>query len=101
MLWSRPFGWPMTSNPPDDVLIVAFPVATTRERSTVTAPAALIESRPDVMVPSDKSPAESAKETAPAPLLAAKDVTLLFCVLRLMAEPLPLTVKAPAVTAPL
>ena len=45
-------------------------------------------------------PAVSLKKTLPELLLAAKEVTVLDCVLSVMAEPLPLTVKAPALTAP-
>ena len=54
---------------------------------------------PPVMPASERSPVVSLKRTLPTPLLAAKEVTVLFFVLRAMAEPLPLIVKAPALTA--
>ena len=55
---------------------------------------------PPMIPASVRLPAVSLKRTLPAPLLAAKDVTVLASVSRAMAEPFPLTEKAPAMIAP-
>ena len=55
---------------------------------------------PPVMPASESPPVVSLNRTLPTPLVAAKEVTVLDWVLRVMAEERsPLTVKAPALTA--
>ena len=56
---------------------------------------------PPVMLASVRLPTVSLNRTLPLRLFDPKEVTTLFFVSSVMAEPLPLTVKAPAVTAPL
>ena len=55
---------------------------------------------PPVIPARIRPPAVSLKRTLPELLLEAKEVTVLLLVLSVMEEPLPLTVKAPALTAP-
>ena len=54
---------------------------------------------PPVMPARVRPPPVRLKAMLPAPLLEAKDVTTLFCVLRVMALAAALTVNAPALTA--